>query len=107
MPVGPSPPVAVVSGGGTGIGRAAAAALAADGMDVVIVGRRADVLRATADEINDRRPAGAGELSWARADVSDPAELAEAVEVIRQRHPVVDVVVNNAGGSVPARHGPA
>jgi 3-oxoacyl-[acyl-carrier protein] reductase len=102
MPFGPSPPVAVVSGGGTGIGRAAAAALAADGMDVVIVGRRTDVLRAAADEVNDRRPAGTGELSWAQADVSDPAELAEAVEVIRQRYPVVDVVVNNAGGSVPA-----
>ena len=95
-------PVAVVSGGGTGIGRAAAAALAADGMDVVIVGRRADVLRAAADEVNRARPAGSGELSWTRADVSDPAELAEAVEVIRQRYPVVDVVVNNAGGSVRA-----
>ena len=102
MPFSASPPVAVVSGGGTGIGRATAAALTADGMDVVIVGRRADVLRATADEVNSGRLAGRGELSWARADVSDPAELAEAVEVIRQRHPVVDVVVNNAGGSVPA-----
>ena len=102
MPVGPSAPVAVVSGGGTGIGRATAAALAAGGMDVVIVGRRADVLRAAAGEVNGRRPAGSGTLSWARADVSDPAEVAEAVEVIRQRHPVVDVVVNNAGGSVPA-----
>lgn len=102
MPAGPSPPVAVVSGGGTGIGRAAAAALAADGMDVVIVGRRADILRAATDEVNRGRPAGSGELSWVRADVSDPAELAEAVEAIRQRYPVVDVVVNNAGGSVPA-----
>jgi 3-oxoacyl-[acyl-carrier protein] reductase len=102
MPFGSSPPVAVVSGGGTGIGRATAAALTADGMDVVIVGRRADVLRAAADEVNGGRPAGSGELSWARADVGDPAELAEAVEVIRQRHPVVDVVVNNAGGSVRA-----
>jgi 3-oxoacyl-[acyl-carrier protein] reductase len=100
-PAGTSPPVAVVSGGGTGIGRAAAAALAADGMDVVIVGRRADVLRAATDEVNRGRSAGCGELSWVRADVSDPAELAEAVEAIRQRYPVVDVVVNNAGGSVP------
>ena len=102
VPTGPPPPAAVVSGGGTGIGRAAAAALAADGMDVVIVGRRADVLQSAADEVNRSRPAGSGELSWVRADVSDPAELAEAVEVIRQRYPVVDVVVNNAGGSVSA-----
>jgi len=101
-PAGASPPAAVVSGGGTGIGRAAAAALAADGMDVVIVGRRPDVLAAAADEVNRGRPAGSGELSWVRADVGNPAELAGAVEVIRQRHAVVDVVVNNAGGSVPA-----
>jgi 3-oxoacyl-[acyl-carrier protein] reductase len=102
MPGGSSRAIAVVSGGGTGIGRAAAVALAADGMDVVILGRRADVLREAADEINRQRLAESGELSWVRADVSDPAETAEAVEVIRQRHPVVDVVVNNAGGSVRA-----
>ena len=94
--------VAVVSGGGTGIGRATAAALAAEGMDVVILGRRAEVLRTAAEEINQRRPAGSGELSWVRADVSDPAETAQAVDVIRDRHPVIDVVVNNAGGSVRA-----
>ena len=40
--------VAVVSGGGTGIGRATAAALATEGMDVVILGRRAEVLRTAA-----------------------------------------------------------
>jgi 3-oxoacyl-[acyl-carrier protein] reductase len=97
--------VAVVSGGGTGIGRATAAALAADGMDVVILGRRAEVLRTAAEEINQYRTAGSGELSWVRADVSDPAETAQAVDVIRERHPVIDVVVNNAGGSVRAGAG--
>jgi 3-oxoacyl-[acyl-carrier protein] reductase len=94
--------VAVVSGGGTGIGRATAAALAADGMDVVILGRRAEVLRGAAEEINRDRVAGSGEVSWVRGDVSDPAETAAAAEVIRQRYPVIDVVVNNAGGSVRA-----
>ena len=100
MPGGSAAAVAVVSGGGTGIGRATAAALAADGMDVVILGRRAEVLRTAAKGINQYRPAGSGELSWVRADVSDPAETIQAAEVIRERHPVIDVVVNNAGGSV-------
>ena len=97
--------VAVVSGGGTGIGRAAAAALAGDGMDVVVLGRREEVLRAAVEEVNRDKAAGdgehRGELSWVRADVSDPAQVAGAAAAIRERHPVVDVVVNNAGG--PAR----
>jgi 3-oxoacyl-[acyl-carrier protein] reductase len=105
MPGGSAAAVAVVSGGGTGIGRATAAALAADGMDVVILGRRAEVLRTAAEGINQYRPAGSGELSWVRADVSDPAETIQAAEVIRERHPVIDVVVNNAGGSVRAGAG--
>ena len=103
MAAGASSRVAVVSGGGTGIGRAAASALAADGTDVVIVGRRGDVLRTAAEEINRDGPGGGGEVSWVQADVSDPGQTAAAVEVIRRRHAAVDVVVNNAGGSVPAR----
>ena len=95
--------VAVVSGGGTGIGRATAAALAGDGMDVVILGRREEVLRGAAEEIN--RGAGRGEVSWVRADVSDPEQVAAAAGVIRERYPLVEVVVNNAGGS--ARKGGA
>ena len=100
--MGGSSRVAVVSGGGTGIGRAAAAALAGNGMDVVILGRRAEVLRVAVEEVNGDRPAASGEVSWVRADVSDPVQVAEAAEVIRERYPVVDVVVNNAGGSARA-----
>jgi 3-oxoacyl-[acyl-carrier protein] reductase len=100
--MGGSSRVAVVSGGGTGIGRAAAAALAGNGMDVVILGRRAEVLRVAVEELNGDRPAASGEISWVRADVSDPVQVAEAAEVIRERYPVVDAVVNNAGGSARA-----
>src|SRR6202041_2851381 len=100
--MGGSSRVAVVSGGGTGIGRATAAALAGDGMDVVILGRRAEVLRIAVEELNGGPGAASGEVSWVRADVSDPVQVAQAAEVIRERYPVVDVVVNNAGGSARA-----
>jgi 3-oxoacyl-[acyl-carrier protein] reductase len=88
--------LAVVSGGGTGIGRACAAALAGDGFDVVLLGRRGDVLAATAAELTGRP--GAGTVTAARCDVSDPADVGSWVSSLRSS---VDVVVNNAGA--PAR----
>lgn len=82
----------VVSGGGTGIGKAVAARFAAQGWDVLIVGRRDGVLRAAADELNAMNAAGS--VRHVAADLSDAAgamRVAEQVETI-------DVVVNNAGG---------
>jgi 3-oxoacyl-[acyl-carrier protein] reductase len=82
----------VVSGGGTGIGRAIARRFAADGADVLIVGRRRDVLAATADELN---AAGTGSVRWHAADLTradDAEHLAAEVDE-------ADVVVNNAGGT--------
>ncbi|WP_409329636.1 SDR family NAD(P)-dependent oxidoreductase [Trujillonella humicola] len=94
--------LAVVSGGGTGIGRACAAGLAEDGFDVVLLGRRADVLHATAAELTARP--GAGTVTAARCDVADPDEVARWTATLGPA--VVDVVVNNAGA--PARRtGPA
>ena len=84
--------VTVVSGGGTGIGRAVAAAFAADGDDVVIVGRRADVLDRAAKEIGDRVVPIAADL----AEVDGAHRVAAAV---RDRFGRVDVLVNNAGGA--------
>jgi 3-oxoacyl-[acyl-carrier protein] reductase len=100
----PAPPrrLAVVSGGGTGIGRACAAVLADDGCDVVLLGRRADVLAATAAELSDRP--GAGTVTALRCDVSDPADVADLVPRLRSSAGAVDVVVNNAGA--PARRTP-
>ncbi|WP_406204255.1 SDR family oxidoreductase [Kitasatospora sp. NBC_01560] len=83
---------AVVSGGGTGIGRAIAAELAGEGYRVAIVGRRADVLARTAAEI------GAGTLAVA-ADLTVAAEVERAARELAVLGPV-DVLVNNAGAVI-------
>jgi len=84
------PRLVVVSGGGTGIGRATAARFAADGDRVVLLGRRADVLAAAATDL------GATAVT---ADLAEPAEVARARDAILALGPSVDVVVHAAGGN--------
>jgi len=83
--------LAVVSGGGTGIGRATAGMLAGEGYDVIIVGRRAEVL---ADAVKWIGP----QASAVTADLVDPGQIAAVVEAVAGR--AVDVLVNNAGAYV-------
>lgn len=87
--------LAVVSGGGTGIGRAVAAGLAADGLDVLVVGRRAAVLAAAAERIS-AECGRAGAVRIVVADLTDPEQANLVVEAVGER--AVDVLVNNAGG---------
>ncbi|WP_188197755.1 SDR family NAD(P)-dependent oxidoreductase [Nonomuraea sp. SYSU D8015] len=87
----------VVSGGGTGIGKAVAARFAADGDRVVVIGRRADVLERAAKEI------GAVALP---ADLSEPAEVERVRTELADRFGTIDVLVNNAGGNVELDGGP-
>ncbi|HET6529227.1 MAG TPA: SDR family oxidoreductase [Actinoplanes sp.] len=83
--------LAVVSGGGTGIGRATAGMLAGEGYDVVIVGRRPDVLTDAVQWIGPQATA-------VPADLSDPGQLPAVVEAVAGRP--VDVLVNNAGAYI-------
>jgi NAD(P)-dependent dehydrogenase (short-subunit alcohol dehydrogenase family) len=87
--------VAVITGGGSGIGRAAAAALAADGWTVVLGGRRADALEQAAAAI------GAAAVP-VPCDVTDPASVRSLFDVVRERFGRHDLLVNNAGIGAPA-----
>ncbi|WP_306215612.1 SDR family NAD(P)-dependent oxidoreductase [Actinoplanes sp. RD1] len=83
--------LAVISGGGTGIGRATAGMLAGEGYDVIIVGRRPEVL---ADAVKWIGP----QASAVVADCSEPAQVPAIVEAVGDRE--VDVLFNNAGAFI-------
>jgi short-subunit dehydrogenase len=87
-----SSPLAVVTGASSGIGRAIAGCLAAEGHDLVLVARGADALAAAADELTD--PAGRRPDVLA-ADLATSAGVAAVEALIATRRP--DVVVNSAG----------
>ena len=89
--------VALVTGAGSGIGRAVALALLREGYRVVLAGRRADALAATVA----LAPAGAQALA-VPADVTDPAGVRALFEQTKAAFGRLDVLFNNAGMSAPA-----
>ena len=86
--------VAVVTGGGTGIGRATALAFARTGARVAICGRRPEPLEAVAAEIE----AAGGACLAHPADVREPEAVEKLVDGVLERFGAIDVLVNNAGG---------
>jgi NAD(P)-dependent dehydrogenase (short-subunit alcohol dehydrogenase family) len=90
---------AVVTGGGTGIGRAFTEALAAAGARVRIASRREEVLRRTADELNGSL--GAERVFPYAFDVRDRAQCEALVRDTFERFGSVDILVNNSGLAVP------
>ncbi|WP_175747569.1 SDR family oxidoreductase [Burkholderia pyrrocinia] len=88
---------AAVTGAGSGIGRAAAIALAQAGFTVALLGRTEASLRETQDTI---RTAG-GDAQVFPADVTDEASVDRAFEQIAQQFGRLDVLFNNAGRNAP------
>lgn len=85
--------VAVVTGGGSGIGRAIAESLASEGMRVVV----ADIDGASATETADLAVARGAEAWGRRTDVTDLEDVKRLAEEVRERFGPVDVLCNNAG----------
>jgi NAD(P)-dependent dehydrogenase (short-subunit alcohol dehydrogenase family) len=90
--------VAIVTGGGSGIGRAVALALAQAGARVVVCGRRTSPIENTAEAIHQ---AGGAALA-VPADVSKSADIDRLVEATLKTYACVDILINNAGISEDA-----
>ena len=88
-----SPRIALVTGAGTGIGKACTLALLREGWHVVLVGRRLPVLQ---EVIAQAGEAGTRALAL-NADVGDEAQVAAVFEAVRQRFGRLDLLFNNAG----------
>jgi NAD(P)-dependent dehydrogenase (short-subunit alcohol dehydrogenase family) len=91
--------VAWVTGAGTGIGEAGAAALARGGMSVVLTGRRREPLLKAARRIGE----AGGKASVQAADVGDARAVAAVADAIRAEFGRLDILLNNAGLNIPDR----
>jgi len=84
----------LITGGGSGIGLAAARLFLAEGARVAIAGRDADKLRRAADSLN-----GGDRLIQRPTDVTDTEQVRQLVEDVNRRFGRIDVLVNNSSNS--------
>jgi NAD(P)-dependent dehydrogenase (short-subunit alcohol dehydrogenase family) len=85
--------IAIVTGGGRGLGRAIAAALAAEGASVAVASRTREELEQTVSIIRDM----GGHAMAVKADVSDKGDVSNLVRAVEMKLGAADILVNNAG----------
>ena len=90
--------IALVTGAGSGIGRAVALALLEDGYSLVLAGRRAEPLQALVEQAQ----AAGGEALAVPTDVRDEQSVAHLFATLEEVHGRLDVIFNNAGINAPA-----
>ena len=92
------PRIAIVTGAGSGIGRAVALGLLRDSYSVVLAGRRQDALAQTVAQAGSDR----GRALAVATDVADPGSVQHVFEKIREKFGRLDLLFNNAGSGAPA-----
>ena len=95
----PTKRIAWITGGGTGIGLAGATSLAKEGWQVVISGRRSDVLSRAADAIRGQ----GGAVDQIVLDVENVEQVNDTAAQILKKHNRIDLLINSAGLNVPNR----
>lgn len=95
-----SPPVIVVTGAGSGVGRATALKFAREGWNVALLGRRAGPL---AETVAHAPAAARKRLATLIVDLNEPGTIDAAAKDILQRFDRIDVLVNAAGNNIPQR----
>ncbi|BBH24918.1 beta-ketoacyl-ACP reductase [Paenibacillus baekrokdamisoli] len=91
---------AIISGAGTGLGRATAIAFAQEGAHVVLLGRRTIKLEETAALIAQE---GIGQSLVLPTDIADPKQVEQAMETIAQNFERIDILINNAASFEPGQ----
>ena len=89
--------IAIVTGAGSGVGKASSVALAADGWTVVLAGRRLDPLQSVASQIEALK----GKTTVIPTDTSDPKAVIDLFAQASKIHGRVDLLFNNAGTNAP------
>jgi len=91
--------IAIITGGGRGIGRAITLAFAREGAKVIVVGRN----RARCDEVVSQISKNGGDAISIQADVSSEADVAKMIEQTKDKFQRIDILVNNAAVNLPYR----